>query len=429
MGLLGRETGKDFLWRALQTAARQGVLFAFALYAAARLGPEDFGAYSYVLAVTMLLVVVAEFGVSAAVSKRVAEAEATAQGAVRAIVGDALVMTLATSTAALAVLVVVVEGVLGNRYLYAASPLLYLVPAASVYDGVFRGSRRFARLSLLATGAGLTGLALGLALIEAWGLVGALAAQVGLYGLLLGTLAIGYGAIQVRPTWASVRELGGYSVYIGVANVGHFLYTRVDSVVLGAFGYLVAVGHYELIYNVFLLLLVPFGILGQVIAPQVSGHYARRAYGRVYRGFVVLLVSLLGVGALLALAVAAVGLEVLGWALPQYRNEMAVQMLSLLLYVLPVKVAGTALAPGFVTATGHAGILTVNTLVFGVMNVALDYLLVLRFGYIGVVYATLCLSYASFAIAMGVYLVRVRRVASEDGPGAGRGEWRVEPGR
>ena len=71
-----KETAHNFFWRALQIGAKQGTTFFIFFMSAKLLIPYEFGIYNYILAFIFFLVMFADFGISIATSKFVAECNA-----------------------------------------------------------------------------------------------------------------------------------------------------------------------------------------------------------------------------------------------------------------------------------------------------------------------------------------------------------------
>jgi O-antigen/teichoic acid export membrane protein len=63
-------------------------------------------------------------------------------------------------------------------------------------------------------------------------------------------------------------------------------------------------------------------------------------------------------------------------------------MLKILLILIPFRFFSTYLNVGYITPVGKVKVASFLVLVFGAINVALDYLLIGIYGFIGVVYAT-----------------------------------------
>ncbi|MFT4644886.1 MAG: O-antigen/teichoic acid export membrane protein, partial [Planctomycetota bacterium] len=64
---------KNYFWRVLQTISKQGILFVITFLSAKLLSPNQFGDYSYVLAITMFAVMLGDLGISAAMTKYISE--------------------------------------------------------------------------------------------------------------------------------------------------------------------------------------------------------------------------------------------------------------------------------------------------------------------------------------------------------------------
>ena len=97
-----------------------------------------------------------------------------------------------------------------------ALPLVFLIPATSLYDGIYRGLRQFPPLAKISLLAGLLALALVYPLVRVFGLPGALFAQNLYYGILLLGLAWSYRDFRLRIEKNVLRQIASYAGVIGI---------------------------------------------------------------------------------------------------------------------------------------------------------------------------------------------------------------------
>ncbi len=385
-----QETFHNYAWRTLQICARDGIGLLIFIVAAKQLQPLVFGTYNYLIAFMSLFVVFANFGVSAAASKFVAEFG----------VGDSAKEHLVAFNAALLVmglgLVVMVLVIISSRFmkidfvlLLVLLPMIFLVPLAALLDGIYQGRKRFKSLALISLLTGLVSLGIVWLLIRWLGLAGALLAHNIYYLLLLAGLIAGYRKMFRQVDFALMRRIGGYAAVIGLSSLGHFLYTKADLLVLGHFGYLREVGHYEIINKVMTLVVIPVTILATVMAPNSARRMARRDYSAIRRKLlretpIILLLGVVAAALLYLLLPRA--MEIF---LPNYDLALMKQLLSVLVFVLPLIFVSTYTNTGHIVPTGAARTTMGYLMVCGGANVVLDFILISAFGFIGVAYATL----------------------------------------
>ena len=152
---------------------------------------------------------------------------------------------------------------------------IFLAPMTSLYDGIYRGLKKFRQLALLSTGVSVISLGFIYFLIRNYGLTGALLSQNLFYLLLFLTLAFGYRDFLFRLKREILKSVGFYALIIGIIHVSAFLYTRVDILVLGAFDLMVEIGYYEIVNKVLMLMQLPFLVYAQVQAPDMVATYCR----------------------------------------------------------------------------------------------------------------------------------------------------------
>ncbi len=384
-----RETIAHFTWRFLQLVSKEGVSVIIFFVAAKLLAPHTFGLYNYVLAAVLLLAVFGDFGISVAASKYIAEFEATAPERANLVLANAGAMLVALTCLIALLTVFLGESVLGENHLPAlyALPLVFLVPATSLYDGIYRGLRRFPSLAKISLAAGLLALGLVYPLVRHFGLVGALFAQNLYYGFLFLGLAWAYRDFRPRLAKGVLRQIASYAGIIGIIHVSFFLYTRVDILVLGAFGHIVEINYYEIANKFIMIITFPFLAFAQIKAPRIVACYYTQPREALLGAFRQYLRHAFGAACLFAAGMAAVVPFALRWLLPAYDTVAVLVIAYLLLVVYLFDVVANFTGNTFIISTGHAKINMVNIVVFGLANVAFDILFVRLFGFMGVAYA------------------------------------------
>lgn len=248
-------------------------------------------------------------------------------------------------------------------------------------------------------------------MVTTFGLVGALLNQIvffGIYALLLLFLS---GDIELKIDRKIVKDIGGYSIYFGIATLGYFLFSKANTLILGSYNLMEEIAVYELLNKVYAIYLIPFTVFGQVLAPNVVEMFSSKKYDKVIKIFNKSLVySLLFILLFvpISMIITRVGISIL---FPKYLNN------TLFVLLLPVALTCAKSIPvlvinsGLITSTGHAKYMAVENVVVGILNVLLNIFVIQIYGYIGVVWTTLILQCISTSILYIVYYNRLRRYA------------------
>lgn len=427
-----KQTGHNFLWRALQMAGKQGTACLIFFVAAKFLSPESLGDFSYLMAVVGLLIIICDFGFSTAVSRFVAEYKFKESEKLNKILFSISIVTIGISTLISAIVVLLGGRVFKENYrhILCLLPYLFLMPLTSIADGVYRGLMQFKKLALISIIVGAFSLAASFLLISRYHLIGAILSQSILYFLMAAALFASQKNFTIRFDKGIVAEVARYALVLGIASVAYFLYSRVDILILKQFGYVVEIGHYEIVNRIFQILIIPFAILGQVIAPNTVKYATANDFAEIKDKLKKYAVFCLGIGLILSASLHFTIPPVLRSALPQHHTPQFLMIMNILLILLPFKVFGSCLNHGFIVPAGYAKITAVATGLGGLLNVVLDYIFIDCFGYIGVFWATLLIHSISIVAVTVCFLHAMRRKdphrrihASQDGLGSlGTGE-------
>ncbi len=80
---------------------------------------------------------------------------------------------------------------------------------------------------------------------------------------------------------------------------------------------------------------------------------------------------------------------------------------------MPKMIPGAAINSGLITSTGHAGIMAVQNLISGVINVVLNMIVVKEYGYMGVVWVTFFIQLISLVILYLTYYSKLKSYSDE----------------
>ncbi|MDL1964018.1 MAG: oligosaccharide flippase family protein [Deltaproteobacteria bacterium] len=388
-----KETIHNFTWRALQIFGKQGITFFIFILCAKLLTPYDFGIYNYILAIIYLLIIFCDFGISSATSKYVAEYNATDKSKLKLILFNSLIIIMGLGV--IVTLLTILSGsyFLNKKYVYMlyVLPMLFLTPISSLYDGIFRGLKRFKELAIISLSVGFVSIIFVYLLVNNYGLIGALISQSLFYLVLVLALFFVYGNLHIQIDKQLVKTIFNYSLVIGISSIGYFLYSRVDIIVLGHYGYVEEIGYYELVNQGFILMFLPFALLGQVIAPNITAYFSRKDYSKVRKKLYFFMKLIIPIAILIAGLFYFIFPQIIKIFLSEYYVEEMLIAIFILSFLIPAKIWGVFQTQSFIVATGFAKIIAVTTLLGGVLNVILDIIFINLIGFTGVFWVTLAI--------------------------------------
>ena len=406
-----KETTHNYTWRALQVLGTHGTSFFIFITCARLLSPYEFGIYNLVFAIIFFLIIFCDLGILAATGKYVAEYHATNKEKLESVLFNAGLTVLLLSTSVTLFVLFFGENVFPEHYAHVLYiiPLLFLHPLYSLYERVYSGLKRFREQAVISLIIG--GIMCGLVylLIRLYGLKGALISQNLLYFLLLATLAIRYGKFQLKIDKTVFKEIGKYSLLIGVMQISSFMNRKVDVFFLGHYNYITEIGYYEIAYKLLKFLMVPFAILTQVIAPDITKNFSLKNYlpvrEKLKKG---IFISVLMASVLIVSFIFTKD-YLLQSFLSKYYTEDMKHLLNLMIPVYFIQML-FGIIPSFAIATGHAKFNMIFFIVFGILNVVLDYLLINFYGFFGVIYSTILIKYTGSFIFFYFYYRLLRKL-------------------
>lgn len=406
-----KETIHNFIWRSLQTFGKQGITFLIFIICAKLLVPYEFGIYNYALAIIFFLIIFGDFGISTATSKYVAEYNATDKNKLKLVLFNSGIIILALTIIITILTLLIGPWYLKEKYVYVLwlLPLIFLAPMTSLYDGIYRGLKRFKSLAIISLLVGLISLSFVYILIKTYGLIGALIAQNLFYLILFIALAIGYRDFKIKWNKDVMKEVGRYSLLVGIADLGIFLYIQFDIIALGWFNYINEIAYLSLANKIFMFLAIPFAIFSQIIAPDITKLYVKKQYTQIKKELKQYFIYSIILGVLIAIVSFILIKPIIILFLPQYNNYYYYLFFALLLLIFPIRVFGSILATSFIVSAGQARIMTYNNLIFGTFNVIMDFIFIYIFGFVGVIYSTIILGYVSVFIAYYYFINNINK--------------------
>jgi O-antigen/teichoic acid export membrane protein len=409
-----KDFSKNFIWRVVQTFGKQGTSFALFLIATAMIVKEEMGIYNYVFSALSLLSLLADFGISTATSKYVAQYNVEDKKKLPKVIFNTSIVILLIAT-----IVTTATLIWGDiwfkeyyQYLIYLLPLVFLSPITALYDGIYRGLKQFKLLSILSLITGAISLVSSYFLIKSYGLVGALIAQDVLYIIYIVVLSIFYKTgWKISIDKKIIKDICSYSLAFGIASLGYYLFSRVNILIMGEYGLVEEIATYELLNKAFTIYLLPFSILGQVLAPYVTEIFALKKFKTVkdlyFRmgGILLLLIPIF-------IVVTMIGTKfAIQWIFPAYDTNILAVLLLPVTLTYAKHVFGAPIHSGMIVATGDASIMTIQNVISGIVNVALSYWAINRYGFVGMMWVTFFVQLISLVILHMVYIKRLKKHA------------------
>ena len=400
----------NFFWRGLQIFGKQGITLVTFFMAAKLLSKNDFGIYNYIIAAIYFFVMFGDFGISSSVSKSVAEYRYKDNNRVDKIIYNSFLVISVLTGVCIFFLVIFGKIIFKEyvQYIYYTIPLIFLIPANSLLDGIYRGYEKFKILSFKTSIVGLFSVGLILFLTKNFGLIGALLSLVLFNFLLFVILIVGIKKPRTSYDKKIIKEITSYSLIIGLGSVGFYLYTKIDLIFLGYYGFMEEISIYEIINKLQVIFLTPFLIMAQVISPRITRLYADNKVKEILMKLKMVVVFCLFSGLFICLSVFFLKEELLSVFLSEYSTKEMYNMLNLMLLVYFTQIVTSVIPVGFTIPTGHARISMNILLFFGLLNVILNYIFINIFGFIGVIYSTMICKISADILFLFFYIRKIR---------------------
>jgi len=280
----------------------------------------------------------------------------------------------------------------------------------SLYDGIYRGLKKFKTLAIISTIIGVLSIPVVYFLVKQYGLIGALIAQNLFYLVLLIGLALGYREFHFKLNKEVMKQIGNYSFVFGIATLGYYLFSRIDILILGHFGYIKEIATYELLNKIFLILLTPFAIIGQVIAPNFTELYVKKKYKTIQTKFKkYILISLLS--SILFGIILYMGFKIfIPIFFNEYNNGIFLLMILPVTLTYLIQVYCTYINAGIIVSTGYAKLMVYISSWLGLLNILLSLILLQHFSYMGVIYANLISNIMGIILLHMIFYIKINNL-------------------
>jgi len=410
-----KETIHNFFWRALQIAGKQGTTFAIFFIAAYFLIPEQLGLFSYLMALVGLLIIACDFGLSLATSKYVAEYKTKNSQDLDKILFSVSLLSVGLATL-ISLFVIFAGKYLFKEYilLLYLLPYLFFFPLTSILDGVYRGLKEFRKLSIITVIISGVCLILSFFLIKNYLLVGAMISQNILFILLTVFLFAFRKETKFKANKIIIKNIGKYALIIGITSLMFFLYTKADIIILKYFGFVEEIGYYEIINKIFQILIIPFMLFGQVIAPNITKYYTQKNYSLVIKKLRKHFILGVVFSIILTTLIYFCFPILIKTFLDKYFTEATILIFNIIIFILPLRFIAAIVNHGHTLATGNAHFNMIVMIPAGIANILLDFYFIYLFGFIGVIYSTLvCYSFATISF-MILYYLKLNRLIKDE---------------
>ena len=360
----------DFFYRFLQVFFKHSLTLLIYYFSAYKLNPSAYGEAIYFISIATLVLMFSDFGVSGSVTKYVAQ-EKIENSKIGNSVTKIIAIVFSLSIVVLFLIGLVIQFNIisksSTNHLFLLFPFILFTSLGSVLDGYFVGKKSFRTLFKVNLIYWVVAVWSNYILIEYYGFNGMLLClsfnSIILFALLLFFFL---RKERITKTWvqSEVGEVLKYGVIIGLASLSYFLYTRVDIFVLEHYSYVEERGHYEIINRLFAIIVIPFTILGQVLAPRIAKSNSQGDLTEVLKFFKKIVLVVFLVGVVISLTLLGLVPFVLEEFLEKYNTPSFNSILKILVAVVPLKLVGIIATIGFITPIGAAKITTIVTLVF-----------------------------------------------------------------
>ncbi|HPY88979.1 MAG TPA: lipopolysaccharide biosynthesis protein [Spirochaetota bacterium] len=397
----------NLFWRSLQTFGKEGISSLTFFICAVILSSYNFGIFSYILSIISLLIIFSDFGISGSITKFVSEYNVTDKEKIKTVIFNSIILILIVSIIISFITIIFGKNYLKENYflVICALPMALFIPLCSLFDGVFRGLKKFKQLSIISLVIGALSIFIILILIKYFNLIGALLSRNIYYILLFFALIITIRSVKLSLDFKILSKIVKYSTIIGITSLMFFLYTKADILILKHFGYILEIGYYEIIIKLTELLILPFIVFGQVIAPNITEYFVKGECQKVKTKALKHIIFSIVFSAILTISFYFILPFIIKSFFLKYYNESLLNMMYLLLLILPIRMIGQVVNNGYTLSTGNAGLNMITMIPAGILNVLLDIIFIKYFGYIGVIYSTMiCFSFGSISLIIMFFI-------------------------
>ncbi len=377
-------------WRGFQFLGKQGLGMLSLALMVFLLNPLEYGKFEYATAVIIFLTVFCDFGISAAVGRYAARYIAARNKRLTTLLWSSVL--LISSLAVVIALLIFIFG----KYLIAAEylllvfsllPLLLFAPLVSVQDGMYRANGLYRRLSLIALVSGIVNILALFVFIPKYGALGAAISYVLSYFVNFLLLIFGMPIHRLKLHAESIKEIGAYALVYGIGAISYFLFSKIDVLIMGHYGYIQEIAIYSFITKVCLFLLAPFYLISDILAPKIAALTVKKTAKTIKNKLFLFVRYLIPSAAVFGI----IGFFLL-WGifsvLPKYHMLLVIPILVPSVLIFALISYATVINSSFIVSTGHAHLMMKINIVLGIFNTIFS-ILVASYGAVYIIYITL----------------------------------------
>jgi len=380
----------NYIWRAVQTFGKQGIFFLIFILSANILSQYEFGVYNYIMASIVVFTLLCDFGISQATARHIAINRETTEDSPEKVIFNMSVIVLISSFFFLVFIFLFGTNIFKENYGYIlwAFPLIILIPLNSIQEGLYVGFEKFKKMSIIVITSGILSVVFSYFLINSYGLIGAILAQILYYLISITLLIIFHGKVSFVFKLNTVKNILKYSVWIGISGLGYLIFSRVDILILGYYGYIKEIANYEIVNKIFSLMIIPTYIFSSVMFPRISLLFGQNNKEKIWD---------LYKKTLLFTTVTSSFIIIIFYIFFEYivkiffggYNIIDLKWIFLTLSVLFLtQMIAATVSGGFSVPTGHAKLNMKFLLISGILLVPIVLYSVINYGFRGVIVAT-----------------------------------------
>lgn len=407
-----RKNLTPFLWRLTQVLFKQGTTAIMFFIATYFLTKEDMGVYAYVSSMLLLLALFTDFGISTSTSRYVALYNSEDKEKVKRIFFNVSLVIL-VATVVVLVIFILLKDILSVQYpdyLLLTLPMIFIYPMTSLMDGIYRGLKEFKKLALFTILNSVVGIGGAYLLVTNFGLNGTVVAPLLYFSSYLIILLIAYRGYQFVLDKKIVKDVTTYAMYFGVAALGHYLFSKINVLILGSQNLLEEVAIYELLNKINTELLLPFIVLGQILAPNIVEDFSKKRFENIQKQFRKnLVLTLLAAIIFLPLSILITSVAV-NLFFPIYSGDILQSLLLPVALTFSTAVPVVVINTGMITSTGHGKLMAIQNIITGIVNVLLNLFIIKSHGYIAVVWVTFAVQLISNTILYLIYSSKLKKL-------------------
>lgn len=409
--LAHNKTIMGFKWRLLQIFSKQLSALVIFFLCANYLSVSDFGLYSYIVASVFFLTMFCDFGISTATTKFATEYELNDAEKYKSLVFSSLLLVFMLSLMTLIGVYIFGRDYFLDHYTYLllVLPIIITVPMVSIYDGIYRSKKLYKKLALVSFFVGIVSVIISLLFVQNFGLKGGLISQNFFALISLVIMILDYGKFPLSINVPVLKEVGNYSLLIGVSVVGYYMFSRIDILILGHFGYFEQIAVFEILNKLYLIVLLPFQIFSQVIFTNFAEYSAKQNFEQIYEKFKKYALFSLFCSALFAILAYLLTDSIVHLFFTQYYGEILNTLLIPVVLIYAVLIFGVVINSAIITSTGYAYLMMIINLILGPLNIVLGLYLISQYGYIGIIYSNLILNLVAVIALHTLFVYKIKK--------------------